>query len=100
MSQPASDARFAVGVRLFNRRRASERAVVWAWPRYPRVSARGSSHQSKNCFTARVRQARVAVTNRRGKEFDEAAAGALGHDATIAGSASSPPLTNAGGTIL
>jgi hypothetical protein len=36
-------------------------------------------------------------TNRRGKEFDEAAVGALAHDATIAGSASSPARTNAGG---
>jgi len=45
-------------------------------------SPRGSSHQSKNCFTARAyRQARVAVTNRRTKELDEAAAGPLAHDA-------------------
>jgi hypothetical protein len=43
MSQPASDARFAAGVRLFNHRRARERAVVWASPRYPLVSARGTS---------------------------------------------------------
>ena len=97
MSLPASDARFAAGVRLFNHRRASARAVVWAWPRYPLVSARGSSHQSKNCFTAHVRQARVAVTNRRGKEFDEAAAGALAHDADNRRQRLKPARTNAGG---
>ena len=32
-------------------------------------------------YRARVRQARVAVTNRRTKEFDEAAAGPLADDA-------------------
>ena len=82
MSLPASDARFAAGVRLFNHRRASERAVVWTWPRYPLVSARAVVAPVEELFyRARVRQARVAVTNRRSKEFDEAAAGPLAHDA-------------------
>jgi hypothetical protein len=51
-------------------------------------------------YRTRVRQARVAVTNRRGKEFDEAAAGPLAHDATIAGSAPSPARTDTAAVII
>jgi hypothetical protein len=99
MSLPASDARFAAGVRLFNDRRASERAVVWTWPRNPLVSARGSSHQSKNCFTAhayaeRVLPLRAAVKNSMKRRLARSPT-----TRTIAGSASDPARTKAGGVI-
>jgi hypothetical protein len=101
MSLPASDARFVAGVRLFNHRRATERAVVWAWPRYPLVSARGSSHQSKNCFTARTYAKRVlrlriaAVKNSMKRRLARSPT-----TRTIADSASSAARTNAGGGYL
>jgi hypothetical protein len=41
------------------------------------IQSRRSSHQSNNCFTARVRHAGIAVADDGGKEFDEAAAGAF-----------------------
>jgi hypothetical protein len=44
-------------------------------------SSQQSSHQSKNCFTARVRYPHVAIMDTGGKEFDEAAAGVFLFDA-------------------
>jgi hypothetical protein len=48
----------------------------------------------------RVRQARVAVADGRGKEFDEAAAGALALDADNRRQRSRLAQTNAGGGYL
>jgi hypothetical protein len=43
------------------------------------------SHQSKNCFTARVGHAGVGVGGAGGKEFDEAATSQVGDDNLLCG---------------
>jgi hypothetical protein len=48
-------------------------------------SSRRSSHQSKNCFTARVGHAGVGVGGAGGREFDEAATGHVVDDNLLCG---------------
>ena len=64
MSQPASDARFAAGVRLFNHRRASARRRVGVASIPTSFSPRVVAPVEELFYSARVRQAGVAVTNR------------------------------------